>query len=96
MRTGGDFLLEEIAWFNGGLFAQIDPVPLESADIRVLLDAARMDWTAIEPAIFGTLFERGLDPAKRSQLGAHYTDPDSIMRIVRATVETEDRRCKHA
>ena len=33
-------------------------------------------------SIFGTLFERGLDPSKRSQLGAHYTDPATIMRIV--------------
>ena len=28
------------------------------------------------------LFERGLDPDKRSQLGAHYTDRDKIMMIV--------------
>jgi type II restriction/modification system DNA methylase subunit YeeA len=45
-----------------------------------------MDWSQIEPAIFGTLFERGLDPDKRSQLGAHYTDPDSIMRLVNPTI----------
>jgi hypothetical protein len=45
-----------------------------------------MDWSQIEPAIFGTLFERGLDPLKRSQLGAHYTDPQSIMRLVGPTI----------
>ena len=43
---------------------------------------AGLDWSAIEPTIFGTLFERGLDPDKRSQLGAHYTDRGSIMRLV--------------
>ena len=47
-----------------------------------LLEAARLDWSQIDPSIFGTLFERGLDPAKRSQLGAHYTDRDKIMKIV--------------
>ena len=31
-------------------------------------------------SIFGTLFERGLDPSKRSQLGAHYTDPATIIK----------------
>jgi hypothetical protein len=41
-----------------------------------------MDWRAIDPSIFGTLFERGLDPKKRSQLGAHYTDPATIMRLI--------------
>jgi len=41
-----------------------------------------MDWSQIEPSIFGTLFERGLDPAKRSQLGAHYTDPETIARLI--------------
>jgi len=86
MQKGGEFLLEDIDWFNGGPFAHIDVVPLEAPDIQILLDAARMDWTAIEPSIFGTLFERGLDPAKRSQLGAHYTDPDSILRIVRPVI----------
>jgi type II restriction/modification system DNA methylase subunit YeeA len=43
---------------------------------------SRLDWSQVEPAIFGTLFERGLDPSKRSQLGAHYTDRGSIMRLI--------------
>ena len=38
-------------------------------------------------SIFGTLFERGLDPSKRSQLGAHYTDPATIMRIVEPVLQ---------
>lgn len=41
-----------------------------------------MDWAFIEPSIFGTLFERGLDPEKRSQLGIHYTGKDDITLIV--------------
>ena len=47
-----------------------------------MLKCAALDWSNIEPSIFGTLFERGLDPDKRSQQGAHYTDPDTIMKIV--------------
>jgi len=50
------------------------------------VNVSLLDWSAIEPSIFGTLFERGLDPAKRSQLGAHYTDPVSIMRIVNPVI----------
>jgi hypothetical protein len=34
---------------------------------------SKLDWSQIEPAAFGILFERGLDPGRRAQLGAHYT-----------------------
>jgi hypothetical protein len=42
-------------------------MPLESGDIKELLAVSALDWSAIEPSIFGTLFERGLDPDKRRQ-----------------------------
>ena len=53
---------------------------------------SRLDWSQVEPAIFGTLFERGLDPSKRTQLGAHYTDRDSIMRLIEPVLLTPLRR----
>ncbi|MDP2759641.1 MAG: hypothetical protein Q8O64_04450 [Sideroxyarcus sp.] len=86
MSKGGDFGAEIIDWFNGGLFDSDATLPLQSGDIAALITVARLDWTGVEPSIFGTLFERGLDPSKRSQLGAHYTDPQSIMRIVEPVV----------
>lgn len=86
MSTGGDVAFENIAWFNGGLFEDGTTLRLSMAELRLLRDACRLDWSEIDPTIFGTLFERGLDPAKRSQLGAHYTDPDTIMKIVRPVV----------
>ncbi len=82
MRSGGEFSMEDIAWFNGGLFEAIAPLPLQAEEAAILRQAARMDWAQIEPSIFGTLFERGLDPAKRSQLGAHYTDPATIAKLI--------------
>ena len=51
-----------------------------------VLAAAALDWSEIDPSILGTLFERGLDPDKRSQLGAHYTDRDKIMLIVEPVI----------
>jgi type II restriction/modification system DNA methylase subunit YeeA len=86
MTQGGLFGADLIEWFNGGLFDSDDAIPLEPAEIRELLSVARLDWSSIEPSVFGTLFERGLDPSKRAQLGAHYTDPQSIMRIVQPVV----------
>lgn len=82
MKDGGDFALNDIAHFNGGLFEDAATLRLEPAELATLDEAARLDWSEIDPSIFGTLFERGLDPNKRSQLGAHYTDPDTIMKIV--------------
>lgn len=82
MQSGGEFALIDIPWFNGGLFVHIDVPMLTTPDVVELLAAARMDWRAIEPAILGTLFERGLNPAMRSQLGAHYTDPETINKII--------------
>ena len=53
---------------------------------------SKLDWSQIEPAIFGTLFERGLDPDQRAQLGAHYTDRASILRLVEPVLMAPLRR----
>jgi hypothetical protein len=86
MRDGGIFGADVLPWFNGGLFKSVRVPKLEITDITELRNAARLNWSAIDVSIFGTLFERGLDPAKRSQLGAHYTDPATIERIIEPVV----------
>jgi type II restriction/modification system DNA methylase subunit YeeA len=86
MRKGGRIDFKKIEWFNGGLFDTDATLPLEKADILDLIEASKLDWSDIDPSILGTLFERGLDPDKRSQLGAHYTDRDKIMMIVRPVI----------
>jgi type II restriction/modification system DNA methylase subunit YeeA len=86
MKTGGLFGIDQIEWFNGGLFDDAAALSLTRDEVRTIGEAAALDWSDIDPSIFGTLFERGLDPAKRSQLGAHYTDPEKIMMIVRPVI----------
>ncbi len=86
MATGGRVGFETVAWFNGGLFDSDDALALTRNEIETTLEAAALDWSEIDPSILGTLFERGLDPEKRSQLGAHYTDRDKIMQIVEPVV----------
>ncbi|WCT71911.1 class I SAM-dependent DNA methyltransferase [Sphingomonas naphthae] len=85
-HRGGKVGFTAIDWFNGGLFEDDHVLPVSIEDIDDLLNAARRDWSAIDPSILGTLFERGLDPAKRSQLGAHYTDRAKIMMIVKPVI----------
>jgi hypothetical protein len=81
-RTGGYFGSERIEWFNGSLFDGSPAIPLAASEVDIIRRVAKLDWAEIEPAIFGTLFERGLDPGRRTQLGAHYTDRASIERLV--------------
>ena len=86
MRTGGRIGFEHVEWFNGGLFDDGAAFALTREDIDLARRAAALDWAEIDPSIFGTLFERGLDPGKRAQLGAHYTDRDKIMLIVEPVI----------
>ena len=77
-RVGNEF----IAYFNGGLFDGQAALPLDEGDLGLLVAVGSMRWAEIDPSIFGTLFERFLDPAKRAQIGAHYTDAKKILQIV--------------
>jgi type II restriction/modification system DNA methylase subunit YeeA len=86
MKTGGFYGVSKIEWFNGSLFDDDLVLPLKKDQIEKLYNLSKKDWKDISPSIFGTLFERGLDPSKRSQLGAHYTDKDSITRIIQPVI----------
>ena len=87
---GSDFGPHNIHWFNGGLFVDGEPdegvLKLNTPDMGDLYDAAQLDWATIEPAIFGTLFERSLNAIKRSQIGAHYTSTADILLVVEPVV----------
>lgn len=86
MKSGGPVGFESVPWFNGGLFNDDEALPLGRDEIELVHKAAKLFWADIDPSILGTLFERGLDPSKRSQLGAHYTDRDKIMMIIRPVI----------
>lgn len=68
--------------FNGKLFHEARALPLSGAQVELLRQAAAADWTTVEPAIFGTLLERALDPHERHRLGAHYTPRRYVERLV--------------
>ena len=86
MRSGGRVGFERVEWFNGGIFDDDMVLPLQKQDLKEALAAAQLDWSNVDPSIMGTLFERGLDPDKRGQLGAHYTDAEKIDLIVRPVI----------
>jgi hypothetical protein len=88
MNTGGKlFGVGQIKQFNGGLFADPTALPLDRKQLERLLEASRTSWNDVEPAIFGTLLERALDPKERHALGAHFTPRAYVERLVRPTIE---------
>ncbi len=92
-----DFYMQRIPYFNGGLFEpRPDDIILDlktTYDVRHILFSVNLrDWQDVEPSIFGTLFERALDPTKRAQLGAHYTTESDIRLVIEPVLMSPLRR----
>ena len=92
MSSGGRYAFFFVDPFNGDLFDGSDTVELSKEALLYLVEAVKPNWASIEPSIFGTLFERALDASKRSQLGAHYTNPADIELVVEPVVMAPLRR----
>jgi hypothetical protein len=88
MKDGGfsPVLREKLLRFNGGIFEDAEAIPLSEEQLEMLVRAGKADWQDVEPAIFGTLLERALDPTERHHLGAHYTPREYVERLVLPTV----------
>lgn len=88
MNTGGfsPVIQEKLLRFNGGLFAEPYAIDLTADQVELLKEAAAAKWSEVEPAIFGTLLERALNPIERHKLGAHYTPRAYVERLVIPTV----------
>ena len=76
----------DVPYFDGGLFAEIDPVELTTTELELLQAATQHDWSLIHPGIFGAVFEESLEAAERHQTGSHFTYEVDILRIVRPVI----------
>ncbi len=76
----------DIKQFNGSMFADPQVFGLGRDGIGELLAAAEHDWSLVEPAIFGGLFEQALDPGERAKLGAHFTPRSHVETLVIETI----------
>jgi hypothetical protein len=83
-RTGLPSYLTAFPYVNGGLFADHYPVPTFSRKSRqVLIECgAGLNWSEINPDIFGSMFQAVIHPEKRGNLGMHYTSVPNIMKII--------------
>ncbi|WP_353140634.1 DNA methyltransferase, partial [Limnohabitans sp.] len=79
-----DEQLGRFAYINGKLFEETLPMADFSTAMReALLDACALDWSAISPAIFGSLFQSIMDEKARRNLGAHYTSEANILKLIK-------------
>jgi type II restriction/modification system DNA methylase subunit YeeA len=92
MAKGGTFGKHKIRHFNGHLFEDATVFELTEEEIGKLATAGEADWQFIQPSIMGNLFERGLDPDQRAQLGAHYTSEEDIKTLVEPVLMAPLRR----
>lgn len=86
MNTGGECALEKIPYFNGDLFADVRPLELTNFEVEAIHKVARLNWGEVDASIFGTLFERGMDPDKEREIGTHYTRREDISALVEPVV----------
>ena len=78
-----DAQLATFPYINGKLFEESLPMADFTAAMReALIDACALDWSAISPAIFGSLFQSIMDAKARRNLGAHYTSEENILKLI--------------
>ena len=86
---GGGFstaIRRRLKHFNGKLFKECQALQVNREQLELLIEAGESDWSDVEPAIFGTLLERAIEPEERHKLGAHYTPRAYVERLVLPTV----------
>jgi len=75
--------LQAFPYVNGGLFRDDEPVPEFGRKARrILLDCGSLDWSEINPDIFGSMFQAVIDEEQRGNLGQHYTSVSNIMKVI--------------
>lgn len=75
--------LSDFPYVNGGLFRHKHPSPIFTRRSRqVIIDSGELDWSAINPDIFGSMIQAVVSPEHRGGLGMHYTSVPNIMKVI--------------
>jgi len=73
----------DFPYVNGGLFSGSVEVPRFSRIARsYLLHVGNLDWTKINPDIFGSMIQAVADDEERGALGMHYTSVPNILKVL--------------
>src|SRR5690606_15354031 len=74
---------QKFRYVNGGLFQDDEPIPEFGRKARrILLDCGLLNWSEINPDIFGSMFQAVIDEERRGNLGQHYTSVSNIMKVI--------------
>lgn len=75
--------LNDFPYVNGGLFAHQIKIPkFSKLSRKVMIDSGRQNWSAINPDIFGSMFQAVISVDQRGSLGQHYTSVPNIMKVI--------------
>lgn len=75
--------LEAFPYVNGGLFKDKLQLPKFNRKSRQsIIDSGELNWSAINPDIFGSMFQAVIDVDQRGSLGQHYTSVPNIMKVI--------------
>lgn len=75
--------LEAFPYVNGGLFKDKHRAPIFSKRSRQgLIDSGTLDWSEINPDIFGSMMQGVVSPEHRGTIGMHYTSVPNIMKVI--------------
>ena len=75
--------LNAFPYVNGGLFEKEYKTPKFSRSSRsAILNSGDQDWSAINPDIFGSMFQAVIGAEQRGSLGQHYTSVPNIMKVI--------------
>jgi len=76
--------LEKFPYVNGGLFKEVYNSPNFSKRAReMLVDNGNLNWSDINPDIFGSMMQSVVSVEERSNLGMHYTSVPNIMKLIK-------------
>ncbi len=83
-RPGLPDYLSDFPYVNGGLFKDDIQVPTFSHKSRKILIecGVELDWSDINPDIFGSMFQAVVHTEQRSNMGQHYTSVPNIMKVI--------------
>ncbi|MFT5660204.1 MAG: hypothetical protein ACI9TV_000845 [Sulfurimonas sp.] len=75
--------LRAFPYVNGGLFRDTYPVPHFTEKSRnIMLEIGKLNWSAINPDIFGSMIQAVVTPEHRGDMGMHYTSVPNIMKVI--------------
>lgn len=73
----------QFPYVNGGLFKDTIVSPKFTKEARkIIIECGDLDWSEINPDIFGSMIQAVVNPAYRSGLGMHYTSVPNIMKVI--------------